>query len=96
MKNLVLGFFKVVLKTSEEEKLRQAELQKKENQPIVLNGRAALAAGKDDMSSSEDDDEGSTRHKFSQPNHVQIMIESKYKQQIINTLARREPYFSIF
>ncbi|KAL0275384.1 UNVERIFIED_CONTAM: hypothetical protein PYX00_003243 [Menopon gallinae] len=28
------------------------------------------------MSSSEDDDEGSIRHKFSQPNHVQIMIES--------------------
>lgn len=45
----------------------------------MLNGRAALAAGKNDMSSSEDDDdEGSTKHKFSQPDHAKIMIESKF------------------
>lgn len=30
------------------------------------------------MSSSEDDDdEGSTKHKFSQPDHAKIMIESE-------------------
>lgn len=67
----------VVLKTSEEQKLRQAGLSKQENKTIVLNGRAALAAGKDDLSSSDDDDENSTKHKFSQPDHAKIMIESK-------------------
>lgn len=64
-----------MLKTSEEDKIRKEKLTKA-NEPLILNGRAALAAGKNDMSSS-DDDEGSTKHKFSQPDHARIMIESK-------------------
>ncbi|KAK6641265.1 hypothetical protein RUM44_012974 [Polyplax serrata] len=63
----------VTVKNCEEEKLRQTKI-KRENKTIILNGRAALAAGKDDLSSS--DDEGSTRHKFSQPDHAKILIES--------------------
>lgn len=80
-----------MLKSSEEEKLRQTKLIK-DNKPIILNGRAALAAGKDDLSSS-DDDEGSTRHKFSQPDHARIMIESmfiykiKYDSEIVFVIA---------
>ncbi|EEB13700.1 predicted protein [Pediculus humanus corporis] len=63
----------VILKNDEEEKIKQEKLLR-ESKPIILNGRAALAAGKDDLSSS--DDEGSTRHKFSQPDRARIMIES--------------------
>lgn len=53
------------------------EIAREKQQAIILNGRAALMAGKDDASSSEDD-EGSARYKFSQSNRAEIMIESGF------------------
>jgi len=44
-------------------------------QNVILNGRAALKAGKDDPSSSEED-EGSTKFKFSNSTRTEITIES--------------------
>ncbi|KAF5287978.1 hypothetical protein FQR65_LT12155 [Abscondita terminalis] len=42
--------------------------------PIILSGRDARCAGKDDLSSEEDDEP--TRHKFSKPDNVKILLES--------------------
>lgn len=43
--------------------------------PRILNGRAALCAGRDDMS-SEEEEENITMHKFSHPDSVKIILES--------------------
>lgn len=49
--------------------------------PRILNGRAALCAGRDDMSSDEEQDSGAARqssggHRFSHPDSVKIVLES--------------------
>lgn len=41
----------------------------------ILNGRAALCAGRNDVSDDEDDD-GPGVHKFSHPDSVKIILES--------------------
>ncbi|KAB0798165.1 hypothetical protein PPYR_09158 [Photinus pyralis] len=41
--------------------------------PLILSGRDALCAGKDDLSSDEED---SARHRFSKPDKVKILLES--------------------
>ncbi|XP_044740539.1 PAX3- and PAX7-binding protein 1 isoform X2 [Chrysoperla carnea] len=46
----------------------------KSEKEVILNGRAALVAGKDDVSSDEDDSRG--RHRFSHPDNVKIIVES--------------------
>ncbi|KAG5680373.1 hypothetical protein PVAND_009882 [Polypedilum vanderplanki] len=45
---------------------------------MILNGRAALCAGRDDMSSEEDEDERDrySSHKFSQPDEILFKLES--------------------
>lgn len=55
---------------------------KKSEPNVILNGRAALCAGRDDM--SDDDDGGSDnetngdgdKHHFSKPDHLKQMLES--------------------
>lgn len=53
---------------------------KKSDPAIILNGRAALCAGKDDMSDEDNirisDDESDDRHMFSKPEHLKQMLES--------------------
>lgn len=50
-------------------------VKKTEPEPnIVLNGRAALCAGRDDMS-SEDESE-STAHRFKKPDSFRSLLES--------------------
>lgn len=44
--------------------------------PRILNGRAALCAGRDDMSSEEEEDPSASAHKFSHPESVKIVLES--------------------
>jgi GC-rich sequence DNA-binding factor len=48
---------------------------------LILNGRAALCAGRDDMSSEDDDEENGgdndyANHKFSQRDEIKIKLES--------------------
>lgn len=52
-------------------------VKKTETEPnLVLNGRAALCAGRDDMS-SEDETEGSeSQHRFRRPDNVKALLES--------------------
>ncbi|CAD7093535.1 unnamed protein product [Hermetia illucens] len=49
-------------------------VKKSEPENVILNGRAALCAGKDDMSSEED--ESATTHKFSKPDNFKLVLES--------------------
>lgn len=54
-------------------------VKKSETPEVVLNGRAALCAGRDDMSDEEEQDErGSDKagHRFSKPEHLRQMLES--------------------
>lgn len=44
--------------------------------PRILNGRAAVCAGRDDISDEDDDDGPPTSHKFSHPDTVKIVLES--------------------
>lgn len=49
----------------------------KNSQPdIVLNGRAALCAGKNDLSSEEDEESDSKSHAFKQPDKFKMMLDS--------------------
>lgn len=42
-----------------------------------MNGRAAICAGKDDLSSDEDDDdEDDKTHKFATPDNFKMVLES--------------------
>ena len=44
---------------------------------VILNGRAALCAGKDDMTSEEEEnDEEESNHRFSKPEHFKMYLES--------------------
>ncbi|EDV91346.1 PAX3- and PAX7-binding protein 1 isoform X1 [Drosophila grimshawi] len=50
-----------------------------ETPEVVLNGRAALCVGRDDMSDEDQLDDGDndkTRHRFSKPEHLKQMLES--------------------
>lgn len=47
---------------------------KSREQPQILNGKAALCAGRDDLSDSEDDSK--PIHKFSRANNVKVVLES--------------------
>ncbi|XP_068151990.1 PAX3- and PAX7-binding protein 1 isoform X1 [Drosophila tropicalis] len=56
-------------------------VKKSETPEAILNGRAALCAGRDDLSeddeeSTADDQDRSTRHRFSKPEHLKQMLES--------------------
>ncbi|XP_062122048.1 PAX3- and PAX7-binding protein 1 isoform X1 [Drosophila sulfurigaster albostrigata] len=56
-------------------------VKKSETPDVVLNGRAALCAGRDDVSDDEgrlddDGDSDKTRHRFSKPEHLKQMLES--------------------
>ncbi|KMZ01934.1 PAX3- and PAX7-binding protein 1 isoform X1 [Drosophila simulans] len=56
-------------------------VKKSETPEAILNGRAALCAGREDMSDEEDqqsEDGGhdKTRHRFSKPEHLKQMLES--------------------
>lgn len=42
----------------------------------VLNGRAALCAGRDDMSSEDDELADKTRHRFTRPDNFRTVLES--------------------
>lgn len=42
---------------------------------LILNGRAALCAGRDDMS-SEEEDNNDAAHRFSKPDHFKTLLES--------------------
>lgn len=44
------------------------------NPNLILNGRAALCAGRDDMSS--EDEESATMHRFAKPDHFKAVLES--------------------
>lgn len=44
------------------------------NPNLILNGRAALCAGRDDMSSEEEED--ATMHRFAKPDHFKAVLES--------------------
>lgn len=49
-------------------------VKKSEKDPnVVLNGRAALCAGREDMSSEDDSD---SQHRFRRPSNFQSMLES--------------------
>lgn len=43
---------------------------------VILNGRAALCAGKNDMSSEEDDVDEGGFHKYQEPDHFKMVLES--------------------
>lgn len=44
---------------------------------LILNGRAALCAGRDDMSSEEEEDDSDrTKHRFSKPDNFRTVLES--------------------
>uniref|UniRef100_A0A1A9W1K5 GCF C-terminal domain-containing protein n=1 Tax=Glossina brevipalpis TaxID=37001 RepID=A0A1A9W1K5_9MUSC len=56
---------------------------KKSEPDIILNGRAALCAGRNDMSDDDEDDYGdindrnnADKHRFSKPDHLKQMLES--------------------
>lgn len=57
---------------------------KKSEPNIILNGRAAFCAGRDDMSDEDDDTErsdserngSSSKHRFAKPDHLKQMLES--------------------
>ncbi|XP_075146606.1 PAX3- and PAX7-binding protein 1 [Haematobia irritans] len=56
---------------------------KKSEPNIILNGRAALCAGRDDMSDEDDDNDGhsdseknGSKHRFAKPDHLKQMLES--------------------
>ncbi|XP_030565677.1 PAX3- and PAX7-binding protein 1 isoform X1 [Drosophila novamexicana] len=54
-------------------------VKKSETPDVLLNGRAALCAGRDDMSDEEqtdDRDHDKARHRFSKPEHLKQMLES--------------------
>ncbi|KAH8359818.1 hypothetical protein KR093_009032 [Drosophila rubida] len=55
-------------------------VKKSETPDVVLNGRAALCAGRDDLSDEEglddDGDSDKSRHRFSKPEHLKQMLES--------------------
>lgn len=60
--------------------LQQIRLKNSNPENLVLNGRAALCAGRDDMSSDEEDeneiDERAQGHRFSQPEEFDFKLES--------------------
>lgn len=54
---------------------------KKSEPEIILNGRAALCAGRNDMSDEEeeaqsDGERNGSKHRFSKPDHLKQMLES--------------------
>ncbi|KAH8369131.1 hypothetical protein KR009_002447 [Drosophila setifemur] len=55
-------------------------VKKSETPEAILNGRAALCAGRNDMSDEDDQSEDGghdkTRHRFSKPEHLKQMLES--------------------
>lgn len=58
----------------------QLVVKKSETPEGILNGRAALCAGRDDMSDednqSEDGGHDKSHHRFSKPEHLKQMLES--------------------
>lgn len=49
----------------------------KNSQPdVVLNGRAALCAGKNDLSSEEEDDQHEKSHAFNKPDKFKLVLDS--------------------
>lgn len=53
--------------------MKQSE-QKASDSKLILNGRAALCAGRDDMSSEDEDQEAI--HRFAKPDHFKTLLES--------------------
>lgn len=54
-------------------------VKKTEQANIILNGRAALCAGRDDMSSEEeayDSNATENHHRFAKPDHFKTILES--------------------
>lgn len=56
-------------------------VKKTEQSNLILNGRAALCAGRDDMSSEEEEMDDSaakqeSQHRFSKPDHFRTLLES--------------------
>ncbi|KAL5273599.1 PAXBP1 family protein [Megaselia abdita] len=49
---------------------------KKSEPDLILNGRAALCAGRDDMSDEEEQDEADLNHRFSKPENLRKFLES--------------------
>lgn len=51
-------------------------VKKTETEPnVILNGRAALCAGRDDMS-SEDESKDEAAHRFKRPDNFKTLLES--------------------
>lgn len=54
-------------------------VKKTEQTNIILNGRAALCAGRDDMSSEDEADDSNvpdSQHRFAKPDHFKTVLES--------------------
>lgn len=52
---------------------------KKSDPELILNGRAAMCAGRDDMTSEEEDEEdqkSANGHRFNNPNNFKFILES--------------------
>lgn len=55
----------------------QLVVKKTETEPnVVLNGRAALCAGRDDMSSEEEQEPDDSQHRFRKPDNFKALLES--------------------
>lgn len=57
---------------------KQLVVKKTETEPnVVLNGRAALCAGRDDMSSEDESESaGENQHRFRKPDNFKALLES--------------------
>lgn len=55
--------------------VKKSESHGTSDSQLILNGRAALCAGRDDMS-SEDEETDKTRHRFAKPDHFRTVLES--------------------
>lgn len=63
---------------------------KKSDSDVVLNGRAALCAGRDDMSSDEDGNDNSDQHhKFAQPDFKFLLESGKIPDAAMIHAARK-------
>lgn len=43
---------------------------------LILNGRAALCAGRNDMSSEDETEDADNGHRFNKPDNFKILLES--------------------
>lgn len=51
-------------------------VKKSDPDNAILNGRAALCAGRNDMSSEGEDEEENSSHRFNNPGNFKLILES--------------------